>query len=75
MRLKDFEIEQARSARIHQRWVYTITKLNWASHVYYFVFGVMQTIFHYDLHLISLNDKIIRYMSCQEKKSNVFIVF
>ena len=74
MRLKDFEIEQARSARIHQRWVYTITKLKWASHVYYFVFGVMHTIFHYDLLLISLNDKIIRYV-ISRKKNQMFLLY
>ena len=33
-----------------------------ALRVHYFVFTVMNTIFHYDLVSISLNDKIIRYM-------------
>ena len=42
---------------------------------YYFVFEVMNTIFHYDLVLVSLNDKIIRYMFQASKKSNVFILF
>ena len=36
----------------------------------------MDTIFHYDLVLISLNDKIIRYMfQASSKKSNVFILY
>ena len=51
-----------------------LPKFKRASRVLLYVFEVVNTIFHYDLVLISLNDKIIRYMF-QAKKSNVFILF
>ena len=37
------------------------------------VFEVMNTFFHYDLVLISLNDKIIRYMF--EAKNQLFLFY
>ena len=40
---------------------------------YYFVFEVMNTIFHFDLVLISLNDKLIRYMF--QAKNQIFLFY
>ena len=50
-----------------------LAKFKRASRVYYFVCEVMNTIFHYDLLLISLNDKIIRYMS--QAKNEMFLFY
>ena len=42
---------------------------------YYFVFEVMNTISHYDLVLISLNNKIIRYLYFKQKNQMFLFYF
>ena len=49
-----------------------LAKFN-ALRAYYYVFAVVTTLFHYDLVLISLNDKIIRYMF--QAKNQMFLFF
>ena len=52
---------------------YETSKIDNALRTYYFVFKVMNTIFHYDLVSIRSNYKIIRYMF--QTKNQMFLFY